>query len=339
MNYLIRNIDEAVIDSEIEVLMQISESYHKIITMTTNEADEEYINSIFQEGQILDEATGKGVDESMIVKIFKFVPRFVIAIGKKLFGKGKEEVTVVENQTQVIENKCQNDQTQEMMKQFINIMTEQTEINKQMLANSNAHEKREKKTYNRMRRQRFFEGFKKVLTFGTKGATIAGVGYAGYKAYKAVDEKIDAVSDKYTKTQEKVAEKIDVMAKKLSDIGDKLIDLWRIFVDKVKEFGLKIAKIFGYKEINFDNLTFNAENVFGYKKEDGKPGINIPIHLKNCMTFCDLIESFIDECNKHITSTNKQFQSVITKHKLEVKQLKFIDAKKGFNYSTTTYKK
>lgn len=102
MNNLIINeieaIDEVVNESKIDQLMTIASIYDKQFTIIEeyqyrNKSDVSgfkiFQESFYQEGDILDKATGKGKDESMLAKIVAFIPRLVGAIIdsiKKLFS-------------------------------------------------------------------------------------------------------------------------------------------------------------------------------------------------------------------------------------------------------------
>ena len=102
INSLILNeieaIDEVVNESKIDQLMTIASIYDKQFTIIEeyqyrNKSDVSGFNifqeSFYQEGEILDKATGKGKDESMLAKIVAFIPRLVGAIIdsiKKLFS-------------------------------------------------------------------------------------------------------------------------------------------------------------------------------------------------------------------------------------------------------------
>ena len=102
MNNLIINeieaIDEVVNESKIDQLMTIASIYDKQFTIIEeyqyrNKSDVSgfkiFQESFYQEGEILDKATGKGKDESMLAKIVAFIPRLVGAIIdsiKKLFS-------------------------------------------------------------------------------------------------------------------------------------------------------------------------------------------------------------------------------------------------------------
>lgn len=102
MNNLIINeieaIDEVVNESKIDQLMTIASIYDKQFTIIEeyqyrNKSDVSgfkiFQESFYQEGEILDKATGKGKDESILAKIVAFIPRLVGAIIdsiKKLFS-------------------------------------------------------------------------------------------------------------------------------------------------------------------------------------------------------------------------------------------------------------
>lgn len=100
MKEIIDQIDDVILESEIDVLQAMSDVYDKAqIILENSDTTDGLVSSyaFFQEGEIMDQATGKGKDESTIKKIAAFLPRLIMAIVdfiKKKFTK-KEENTVV----------------------------------------------------------------------------------------------------------------------------------------------------------------------------------------------------------------------------------------------------
>ena len=100
MKEIIDQIDDVILESEIDVLQAMSDVYDKAqIILENSDTTDGLVSSyaFFQEGEIMDQATGKGKDESAIKKIAAFLPRLIMAIVdfiKKKFTK-KEENTVV----------------------------------------------------------------------------------------------------------------------------------------------------------------------------------------------------------------------------------------------------
>lgn len=77
----IDNIDSCVQESAMDILDALIQEYTKLsITVDNTELSPECI----QEGKILDEATGKDNNESMLFKIIAFLPRLLRAIGKSI---------------------------------------------------------------------------------------------------------------------------------------------------------------------------------------------------------------------------------------------------------------
>lgn len=87
----IDDIDDVVLESEFSVLNAMLDSYNKAtIIMENYNGDAIDSFSIFQEEGILDEATGKK-SEALITRILAFIPRLIMAIGKRLIGCSKNE--------------------------------------------------------------------------------------------------------------------------------------------------------------------------------------------------------------------------------------------------------
>lgn len=81
----IDNINDSVNDVNIAVLDAMLDSCDKATTIMENyDGDDLSSFSIFQEGKIMDEATGKGKNDSTIKKIALFIPRLVIAMVKEI---------------------------------------------------------------------------------------------------------------------------------------------------------------------------------------------------------------------------------------------------------------
>ena len=100
MKEIIDQIDDVILESEIDVLQAMSDVYDKAqIILENSDTTDGLVSSyaFFQEGEIMDQATGKGKDESAIKKIAAFLPRLIMAIVdfiKKKFTK-KEEAPLV----------------------------------------------------------------------------------------------------------------------------------------------------------------------------------------------------------------------------------------------------
>ena len=100
MKEIIDQIDDVILESEIDVLQAMSDVYDKAqIILENSDTTDGLVSSyaFFQEGEIMDQATGKGKDESTIKKIAAFLPRLIMAIVdfiKKKFTK-KEEAQLV----------------------------------------------------------------------------------------------------------------------------------------------------------------------------------------------------------------------------------------------------
>lgn len=97
---IIDQIDDVILESEIDVLQAMSDVYDKAqIILENSDTTDGLVPSyaFFQEGEIMDRATGKGKNESTIKKIAAFLPRLIMAIVdfiKKKFTK-KEETPVI----------------------------------------------------------------------------------------------------------------------------------------------------------------------------------------------------------------------------------------------------
>jgi hypothetical protein len=77
----IDNIDITLSESSIAVYDAMLDTYNKAETIMENYTGNDLSAfSIFQEGEILDKATGKGTNDSIIKKIALFIPRLVLAI-------------------------------------------------------------------------------------------------------------------------------------------------------------------------------------------------------------------------------------------------------------------
>lgn len=108
----IDSIDRECISAEVSICESLAERYCKMLLIMENYYDDNVDNfSIFQEGKILDEATGKKKDDNVITKIAMFIPRLIRAIvnaikhkfseskrGSKSFGKAIDfDVRVKDN--------------------------------------------------------------------------------------------------------------------------------------------------------------------------------------------------------------------------------------------------
>lgn len=76
----INEIDQVVSESYDSICNSLIDYYDKIIN---NEVYSESYVDVYQEG-IMDEATGKGKFENVVVRIVKFLPRLLIAVGKAI---------------------------------------------------------------------------------------------------------------------------------------------------------------------------------------------------------------------------------------------------------------
>lgn len=98
MKEIIDQIDDVVLESEIDVLQAMSDVYDKAqIILENSDTTDGLVPSyaFFQEGEIMDRATGKGKNESTIKKIAAFLPRLIMAIVdfiKKKFTKKETPV-------------------------------------------------------------------------------------------------------------------------------------------------------------------------------------------------------------------------------------------------------
>lgn len=101
MKEIINQIDDVVLESEIEVLQTMSDVYDKAqLILENSDGTEDLVSSytFFQEGEIMDQATGKGKDESAIKKIAAFLPRLIMAMVdfiKKKFSNKREKPSKV----------------------------------------------------------------------------------------------------------------------------------------------------------------------------------------------------------------------------------------------------
>ena len=80
-----RGIDSCVLECALTVYDAMSSEFDKIISVM--ESNGETIDSgfgLFQEGELLDYATGKNTADSTIMKIIKFVPKLIIGIIKSI---------------------------------------------------------------------------------------------------------------------------------------------------------------------------------------------------------------------------------------------------------------
>lgn len=115
---LLNSIDQCVIESDINVTLALIDSYTKAISIMEN-YDGDDISSfdiftescIFQEGELMDYATGKNnIGENKFIKIIAFLPRLIIGFFKMLFGKLNKEAPStqeVEELTNTIQNMSQ----------------------------------------------------------------------------------------------------------------------------------------------------------------------------------------------------------------------------------------
>lgn len=80
-------IDGIVVEYTINVYEALSKEYEKAITILDHyDGDDMTSFGIFQEGEIMDKATGKYTDDSTIMKIIKFIPRLLMAIVSAVAG-------------------------------------------------------------------------------------------------------------------------------------------------------------------------------------------------------------------------------------------------------------
>lgn len=80
-------IDDTVVEYTINVYEALSKEYEKAITILDHyDGDDMMSFGIFQEGEIMDKATGKYTDDSTIMKIIKFIPRLLMAIVSAVAG-------------------------------------------------------------------------------------------------------------------------------------------------------------------------------------------------------------------------------------------------------------
>lgn len=80
-------IDGTVVEYTINVYEALSKEYEKAMTILDHYDGDDMISfGIFQEGEIMDKATGKYTDDSTIMKIIKFIPRLLMAIVSAVAG-------------------------------------------------------------------------------------------------------------------------------------------------------------------------------------------------------------------------------------------------------------
>ena len=112
MNELLNAIDtinESVNDSEISVLESLISAYEKSLMILESSVDVNIASySIFQEGEILDQAKGNS-SESLIKRILLFIPRLIKALIQKLFKLNKDNKKMTNEMIDAAEeNKQQN---------------------------------------------------------------------------------------------------------------------------------------------------------------------------------------------------------------------------------------
>lgn len=81
----IDEMDSITMESSLEVMNSLLESYDKALTIMENyEGDDLEAFSVYQEGKIMDDVKEMGKDQGMIMRIISFIPRLLIAIGRAI---------------------------------------------------------------------------------------------------------------------------------------------------------------------------------------------------------------------------------------------------------------
>lgn len=113
MNELLNAIDvinESVNDSELSVLESLISVYEKSLLILESSDDANITSySIFQEGEILDQAKGNS-SESLIKRILLFLPRLIKAIWQRLFKSSKATEKSMEQAVDATEQKKNNNE-------------------------------------------------------------------------------------------------------------------------------------------------------------------------------------------------------------------------------------
>lgn len=86
----IDEMDSITMESSLEVMNSILDSYDKALTIMENyEGDDiDAFSMIYQEGEIMDEVRAKSKDSNMFVNIIAFIPRLLIAISMQFRKHG-----------------------------------------------------------------------------------------------------------------------------------------------------------------------------------------------------------------------------------------------------------
>lgn len=313
----IEDIDDVVMESEIEVLNALWDSYDKAIMVLENyDGDDIESFSIFQEGKILDEAMGKGTNDSTIKKIVWFIPRLITSLFNAIVSKfSKDKQQAVDEAVKEIEEVSapdENNQGEESKKE----KEEETEYLEDLF---DAFSKKDLKKAEKILRTGVANGIRKdrrrqfgkkvimgMLKVGGGAVVVGGTAYWLNSKKELISQKASEYKGKIMKTIEDnitspIKDAANEASEKIKEVSDAAVQKIQAAVEKVKECMTKaiefIRKIYdtlkkffnlsilGYKETNEDGI------ICKYNMQDGSLTVTLNI---------DMWKQYVAEAKKFI---------------------------------------